>query len=84
MEIEVSIKDHEFGFDKAREVAKSLASNFGDAMMLSWCDHEKGDWYPVAECCGDKSWEIYATKRGSNLKITINKDYEFMFYLNLN
>ncbi len=84
MEIEVNIKDNdsEFGFGRARELAKYLASNFGDAMMLSWCDHEKGDWYPVAECCGDKSWEIYANKRGSNLRITVNKDYEFMFYLN--
>lgn len=81
MNVDVRIEDYEFGFDRARELAESFASSFGDAMMLSWCDHKSGKWHPVAECCGDKSWEVYANKRGSNLRITINDDYVFMFYL---
>lgn len=84
MKVDVKIEDYEFelDFDRARELAKLFAYNFGDAMMLSWCNHVSKEWYPVAECCGEKSWETYANNRGSNLRITINSNYEFMFYVN--
>jgi len=79
MEMEIRIKDYDIDFEKAKEIAKTLASNFGEAMMLSWCNYRKNEWYPVAECCGCDSWRIYAENRGANLKIKINDDYIFMF-----
>ena len=70
--------DFEIKFEKALEVAKSIASNFGDAMMLSWCDFKSGKKVPDVDCCGENSWEIYALNRGGNFKVNIN-DYSFMF-----
>lgn len=45
MRVDVKIEDYEFELDdKARKLAKSYASNFGDAMMLSWCNHVSKEW----------------------------------------
>ncbi|AEA46654.1 AF1514 family protein [Archaeoglobus veneficus] len=79
MEVEVKIKDYEIDFEKATSLANSIASNFGEAMLLSWCDYKRGVRNPDVECCGENSWEIYAKNRGGNLKIKINEDYAFMF-----
>jgi len=79
MEIEVNVKNYDVKFEDAMELAKSLASNFGDAMMLSWCNYKEKKWYPVAECCGDKSWEVYACRRDGNLKVSFGEDFVFMF-----
>ncbi|RLI79686.1 hypothetical protein DRP05_03285 [Archaeoglobales archaeon] len=77
MEVDVKV-DADVGFEKALDIAKSIASNFGDAIMLSWCDYKTGKKIPDVDCCGENSWEIYAKNRGGNLKININ-DYSFMF-----
>jgi|Deesub1362A_J573_1020465.scaffolds.fasta_scaffold01239_11 hypothetical protein len=79
MEMEIRTKDYDIDFDRAMKLAKSLAANFGDSMMLSWCNYRKNEWYPVAECCGSDSWQIYAENRGANLKIKVNEEFVFMF-----
>ncbi|HDD36647.1 MAG: AF1514 family protein [Archaeoglobaceae archaeon] len=77
MKVDVKL-DFDVEFEKALDVAKSIASNFGDAMLLSWRDLKTGKKYPNVDCCGEDSWEIYAINRGGNLKINVN-EYSFIF-----
>jgi hypothetical protein len=79
MEIEVKVNS-KVSLEKAHDIAKSVASNFGEAMPLSYYDRERNVKVPDVDCCGENSWEIYAKTRGGNLKIKVN-EYEFMFRL---
>ena len=77
MEIVVKIsKNIEIG--KAQEIARSIAEHLGDPMLLSFCDRRSGVKMPDVNCCGENSWEIYAKRRGGNLKVKVN-EYEFIF-----
>lgn len=77
MQIDVKT-NFKIDFRRALEIAKSIASNFGESMLLSWCDFKTGKKIPDVDCCGENSWEIYAIQRGGNLRVNVN-DCSFIF-----
>jgi|Deesub1362A_J573_1020465.scaffolds.fasta_scaffold00590_24 hypothetical protein len=76
-ELKIKIR-RELKLEDAEKYAKAIASKYGDAMLLSFCDRKSGFKVPDVDCCGEDSWEIYGKTRGGNLKIKIN-EFEFVF-----
>ena len=76
-EIRIDLKK-DLSLDEAEEIAKEIASKEGNAMLLSFFDPKTDCKYPDVDCCGERSWEVYALSRGGNLRVVINR-YEFIF-----
>ena len=70
-------------FEEALSLAKHEAmKNLNDPMVLSWLNCETGQHSPDVDCCqeeGKESWEIYAERRGGNVRIEVGDQYVFIF-----
>uniref|UniRef100_A0A7J2TL55 DUF5619 domain-containing protein n=1 Tax=Archaeoglobus fulgidus TaxID=2234 RepID=A0A7J2TL55_ARCFL len=76
--MEEIVIEREFGFEEAEKLAKKIANERGNAILLAYCGARTGLKFPDVNCCGERSWEVYARSRGGNLKIRIG-DFEFIF-----
>lgn len=65
-------------FLSAERIAREIASRMGEAVLLAYYDGETGKKFPDVDCCGERSWEVYAKSRGGNLKVIVGK-FEFVF-----
>lgn len=70
--------DSELDFANAERVAKEIAEGRGNAILLAYYDNSSGARFPNVDCCGERSWEIYAKSRGGNLKVIVGS-FEFVF-----
>lgn len=79
--LNLSVRDPDFDFVKAKQMAKDKASEICDyPMILSWKNGKTGEFYPNYECGveGTPFWIRYAQGRGANLTINFN-DGEYIF-----
>ena len=71
------------GFEEIRSMAKKEAAKFlKEPMLMSWINRFTGQHYPDVDCCqeeGKESWEIYAERRGGNVRIEVDDSYIFIF-----
>lgn len=65
-------------FSSAEKLAKNVAERRGSAILLAYYDKETGMKFPNVDCCGEKSWEVYAKSRGGNLRVVVGR-FEFIF-----
>ncbi|MEM1579314.1 MAG: AF1514 family protein [Archaeoglobaceae archaeon] len=72
------VVDAKMDFQMAEKVAKSIAEKKGNAILLAYHDNATGEKFPNVECCGERSWEIYAINRGGNLRVRVG-NFEFIF-----
>ena len=82
-EIRLRVAEEGLDFTKAKELAKRKAREAsGEAMLLSWCNAQTGEYYPTFECGrrGRPAWRLYAEARGADLTVDVNDGrYVFMF-----
>lgn len=63
-EIRVNLRK-DINIGEAEKYAKAIASKHGDnIILLSMYDDETKFKIPDVDCCGERSWEIYALSRG--------------------
>ncbi len=69
-------------FEQAKNVARLLAEQENDlALLISWCDREKGVHSPQCLQCeikGEPGWEVYGRNHEGRLRISIDDD-RFVF-----
>jgi len=80
--INIQVKDDNFNFLKAKDLAKAKAFEICDnPMILSWKNGKTGEFHPNYECGSTKEpfWIRFAEARGANLTVDVNQgDYVFM------
>lgn len=65
-------------FENAEKMAKEIAEKKGLAILLAYHNSATGAKFPNVDCCGERSWEVYAKSRGGNLKVVVG-NFEFIF-----
>ena len=79
--VDLKIEDPALDFPRARQHAEGRARELcASPMLLAWFDATTGRYSPNLICCGEDkpAWLIYATSRGGDLIIDINRE-EFVF-----
>lgn len=82
--VDVTIKDADLDFPRAREAADQRARQLcSEPMLLAWFDRAAGRFSPNITCCREDlpSWLAYALSRGGDLIIDINAEaFVFVFH----
>ncbi|MFN3384171.1 MAG: AF1514 family protein [Archaeoglobaceae archaeon] len=76
--MEEIIVEERFDFKTAEKIAKSIAEKKGSSILLAYYDNKTNAKFPNVDCCGERSWEVYAKSRGGNLRVVVG-DFEFIF-----
>lgn len=84
--VPIQLDDEALDFTAVHATAKEKAREIStEAMMLSWCNNKKGEYYPNYECgARDKpAWVVAAEARGGDMTIDVNDGkYLFVFLSN--
>ncbi|TDA26532.1 MAG: hypothetical protein DSO01_00495 [Archaeoglobi archaeon] len=76
--MEELIIEKEVEFEEAERIARKMANEKGSAIFLAYHDPKTGLKYPNVDCCGERTWELYAKTRGGNFRVKIGV-IEFIF-----
>ncbi len=76
--MEEIVVGEKFDFESAEKIAKSIAEKKGNSILLAYYDNETKEKFPNVDCCGERSWEVYAKSRGGNLRVVVGS-FEFIF-----
>jgi len=83
--VKLTVEEPGLEFGRAKEIAtREARQRAPNAMLLSWNDRKRGEFYPKFECGGRQrpGWIIFAESRGGNLTVDINDgEYTFIYLM---